>query len=59
MPDDAATVASSVDCRRRSRLAHFEDPKPNERRSVTFQLPEQDVSEEEDDEQSCGRYVYD
>lgn len=58
VPDDAATVASSVDCRRRSRLAHFEDPKPNERRSVTFQLPEQDVSEEED-EQSCGRYVDD
>ena len=55
VPDDAATVASSVDCRRRSRLAHFEDPKPNERRSVTFQLPELG-SDGSEDEQSHGRY---
>ena len=54
-PDDAATVASSSDCRRRSRLAHFEDPQPSERRSVTFQLPELG-SDGSEDEQSRGRY---
>ena len=55
VPDDAATVASSSDCRTRSRLV-IEDHRPCERRSVTFDLPELDGYEDEQDDQSCGHY---